>query len=62
MSQFIFGMIIGAILVIVLVGIIITAYRLGQRSQQPVMLPSDELSSTTGTTEDTNANDNQAQT
>ncbi len=42
MNQFIFGIIIGAILVIVLVGIIFTAYRLGQRSQYPIMLPSDE--------------------
>ncbi|HHV34834.1 MAG TPA: hypothetical protein GXX59_04550 [Syntrophomonadaceae bacterium] len=41
MNQFIFGIIIGAILVIVLVGIIFTAYRLGQRLQYP-MLPSDE--------------------
>ena len=42
MNQFFFGIIIGAILVIVLVGIIFTAYRLGQRSQYPIMLPSDE--------------------
>ncbi len=46
MNQFIFGIIIGAILVIVLVGIIYTAYRWGQRSQFPTMLPSDKISPT----------------
>ena len=46
MNQFIFGMITGAILVIVLVGIIYTAYRWGQRSQLPTMLSPDEISPT----------------
>lgn len=61
MNQFVFGIIIGAILVIVIVGVILTAYRLGQRSQYPTMLPSDEISSTNRTAAKTNNKDNQAE-
>ncbi len=42
MNQFVFGMIIGALLVSVIVGVFFVGYRLGQRSERYEILPSPE--------------------